>query len=154
MRLPADIDSGIRGTSLVGLAEIARRQGRYRDAARFWAEALEALRGQEEETWNINIVVIGVAQLAQQLGYADLDVQLVAAAAVMRRLTGLAHSPGEMAEEAKLLESARAALGEERFAASWEAGSETALGTLMNEAYEVFSRFALRPDASPAAAPG
>lgn len=139
-QLPPDADRGVQASPLLALADVALRRGEVHDALRRWIEALEALRGQWEESWNLP-AVSGIARLAQRIGNPRLAVRLLAAASAWRHRTGVALGaiPGEAAEEAQLTARARESLGED-YEAAWAEGMATPLETLMDEAQNFFER--------------
>jgi hypothetical protein len=111
--------------TLAGLGDVARHQGDFAQAADLYVEGLTQLRGSEARN-EYAACLEGLAAVAWAGGAAARAARLCGAAAVAR-LPDITFTPACVAGGAEVVAAARAALGEEEFAAAWAAGQALAL---------------------------
>ena len=121
------------GFSLVGLGYAARDRG---DAARAGALFAEGLAPFTEvgDRRIIALALDGVAGLAIAWGQPEIAARLFGAAAAQREASGLPVEPAFRAAHERDVVAARAALGEDAFAAGWATGAAAPLPAAVAEA--------------------
>ena len=132
-------------TALYGLGQVARSRGDYASAHALHAEAL-ALRREINDPWRITFSLDALATLAavqNQMEPSPLRseglrraARLFGAAAAVYDQIRLTRPPIERAEHDQAVAAARAALGEEAFAAAWEEGKAMTLEQVVEYALE------------------
>jgi predicted ATPase/DNA-binding CsgD family transcriptional regulator len=121
------------GVSLVRLGYAARDLGDTDRAMVRFAEGL-ALLTELGDRRIIAMALDGVAGLAIAGGLPEHAARLFGAAATLREASGLAIDPAIRAAHGRDVEAARAALGEDAFAAGWAAGAALPLPVVLTEA--------------------
>ena len=115
--------SGI-AQSLHDLGVVAEKLGDYATARTRYTEGL-VIRRETEDKGGLCGSLEGFASLAEEQRQYDRAACLWGAAAALREAIGWPLSPIEKAGQDRQVALARAALGEERFAAAWEQGHKT-----------------------------
>jgi non-specific serine/threonine protein kinase len=131
------------GFSLVGLGYTAHDQGDDARAVALFAEGLAPF-SEVGDRRIIALALDGVAGLAIAWGQPERAARLFGAAASLREASGLPVEPAFRAAHGRAVAAARAALGEDAFAAGWAAGAALPLPTAVAEATAV-SKPAPRP---------
>jgi tetratricopeptide (TPR) repeat protein len=117
---------GIAG-SLHGLAEVAMSEGNTEEARSPYQQSL-AIRQTLGDKAGIAECLEGLAAIELAQEHPEQAARLFGAAAALRGELGAPLPPVEQAEHERQLAAARAALGEERFAAAWAEGQAMPLG--------------------------
>jgi tetratricopeptide (TPR) repeat protein len=112
---------------LFSLGDAARHQGDSRRAEKLIKESL-ALREVHGNPRGIGPCLVELARLAQDQRQYERAAHLLAAATVQRETKGTPAPPPERVDDDRLVAAARAALGEEAFAAAWAEGRSMSLG--------------------------
>jgi predicted ATPase/class 3 adenylate cyclase len=113
--------------SLDGLGHVTSDQGDYAAARALYEESLAIFR-QLGDQRGIALALDGLAALAAaHQGQPERAARLSGAAEALREAVGAPLSPHERAEYHRHVAATRAALGEEAFAAAWEAGRALSL---------------------------
>jgi predicted ATPase/DNA-binding CsgD family transcriptional regulator len=117
------------------LADVAQARGDNASAAALYRDSLGFWQGQGSELITVEILT-GLARLAakNQPGHA---VRLFGAAEAVQTRAGLTPAPALRTKNGRAIGSARAALGEEAFAASWASGGDLSLEEAVAEAQSV-----------------
>ena len=121
------------GFSLVGLGYAARDRGDDARAVALFAEGL-ALFTELGDRRIIALALDGVAGLAIAWGQPERAARLFGAAAALREASGLPVEPAFRAAHGRDVAAARAALGEDAFAAGWATGAALPLPVAVAEA--------------------
>ena len=111
---------GIANT-LGNLGNVAYAQGAYGAARALYEESL-TIRRLLGDRGGIAECLDGIARVAQGQGQPSRAARLGGAAASLHASLGSTRSPLEQADVDKVMTAARAALGEDAFAAAWDAG--------------------------------
>jgi DNA-binding NarL/FixJ family response regulator len=125
------------------LADVAQARGDDASAAALHRESLGFWQGQGSELITVEILT-GLARLAAK-NQPEHAVRLFAATQAIQTRVGLTPAPALRAKNERAIGSARAALGEEAFAAAWAASEELPLQRAAAEAQSVTAD-ASRPD--------
>src|SRR5918999_4574396 len=120
------------GVSLVRLGSAARDQGDTARALALFAEGL-ALLTELGDRRIIALALDGVAGLAIAWGQPERAARLFGAAAALREASGLPVDPAGRAAHERDVAAARAALGEDAFAAGWASGAALPLPVAIDE---------------------
>jgi len=107
--------------SLTNVAIVCVRLGRHERAVALFEESL-ALARQLGDKANVTDIVEGLAEVALARTWMERAARLFAAVEVLRAATGDPTSPAKRARYDRNVAAARAALGEDTFAAAWQAG--------------------------------
>jgi tetratricopeptide (TPR) repeat protein len=136
------------------LGEIAQEQGEYERAAALFRQALEIARASEDAYGIADCLVdlgkmagrqvrgersaggAGLGNTAAEKRLAERAARLLGAVEALREAIGRPRSPGDCAGEERPVAAARAALGEEAFAAAWAAGRALTIEQAVAEAME------------------
>jgi non-specific serine/threonine protein kinase len=118
---------------LSNLGEVARDQGDHAAAAAYYREGL-AIWVVLRDRWNSTSSLDGVAMLALDRGQPEQAARLFGAAAGLREAAGAALPANERVDNERFVDSARLALGDQAFAAAWEAGRSLPLEGALAEA--------------------
>ena len=121
------------GVSLVRLGYAARDRGDDARAVALFAEGL-ALFTELGDRRIIALALDGVAGLAIAWGQPERAARLFGAAAALREASGLPVEPAFRAAHGRDVAAARAALGEDAFAAGWATGAALPLPVAVAEA--------------------
>ena len=121
------------GVSLVRLGYAARDRGDDARAMALFAEGL-ALFTELGDRRIIALALDGVAGLAVAWGQPERAARLFGAAAALREASGLPVEPAFRAAHERDVAAARAALGEDAFAAGWATGAALPLPAAVAEA--------------------
>ena len=121
------------GSSLVGLGYAARDRGETARAAALFAGGLAPFTEVGDRRM-IALALDGVAGLATARGQPERAACLFGAAAALREAGGLPVEPAFRAAHGRDVAAARAALGEDAFAAGWAAGAALPLPAAVAEA--------------------
>ena len=126
-------------TALHGLGEVRYHQGDYGRAA---ANLRECLVRYRDVGFKLNAAdsLDLLAQIACARGRAEGAVRLFGAAAAMREAVGATRSPNKRAESDLAASAARAALGDDAFAAAWAEGGAMDLDQAVAYAIDVASQ--------------
>jgi non-specific serine/threonine protein kinase len=142
------------GWSLTSLGRVAARRADDARAAALFGGALVVLR-ELGDRWATVLVLEYVAWLAVRVGRAAAAARLFGTANALREADGVRLSPVHRADHEPAVAAARAALGEEGFAAAWAAGGALPLAGAVAEAVAVVETVAVpAPPPGPAAAAG
>jgi ATP/maltotriose-dependent transcriptional regulator MalT len=128
----------VAATALAGLADVARRRGDLADAKALGREQLLAWRRLNAPA-HLAESLEGLALTAAAAGedtWAERSARLLGAAAVLRERVGTPPSSMGQAYMEQLAVPARAALGEERWAAAFAAGRGLSLEEAIAEALD------------------
>jgi hypothetical protein len=109
------------GNTLVGMGFLACRRGDLGEAASRYRESLQHARS-HGDPWIAARALGGLANIALAGGRAERAARLLGAKAALDEVTDGHIHPRERADQARMVAAARAALGEEKFAAVWAAG--------------------------------
>jgi tetratricopeptide (TPR) repeat protein len=109
-----------------GLAAVARSQGDYEEARALYRESLGIFRPAGEQR-GIAAVLEGLAGIAAADDRAERAARLFGAAEALRAAIATPLAPGERADYDRYVAATHAALGQEAFAAAWEAGRALSL---------------------------
>ena len=119
--------------TLVSLGSVACEAGEYARAARLYEESLELGR-----RMGLNHTILpcleGLDRVAAAQGRMERTARLCGAAAALREDMGWPLTPAERAEHDRTVAAARAALGNEAFAAAWAKGHALHLDEAITEA--------------------
>ncbi|MCC6790955.1 MAG: hypothetical protein IT336_04670 [Thermomicrobiales bacterium] len=119
------------------LGRIVRQQGDRARADAMYLESLETA-WRLQESVGIAFILLEGASLAAFSGEAERAAHLWGAAEALRDVTGMAHEPSPAhaagVDYARAIASARAALGDGRFAAAWEVGRNRPLADIIEAA--------------------
>jgi predicted ATPase/DNA-binding CsgD family transcriptional regulator len=126
------------GYSLVGLGYASRDRGETARAATLFAAGL-GLFAELGDRRIIALALDGVAGLAVARGQPGRAARLMGAAVAMRKADGLPVEPAFQDAHERAASAARAALGEDAFAANWAAGAALALPAAVAEAMSVMA---------------
>jgi tetratricopeptide (TPR) repeat protein len=115
------------GIALAGLALVARAQGNYDEAEQLFHETL-LVSSELKDQWVMPRALGGLAGAAVLTAHYERAARLFGATAAMREVSGT----GEAARSFRVVyerdeAAARAALGDETFAAAWSAGRAMSL---------------------------
>ena len=121
------------GVSLVRLGYAARDRGDTAPALALFTEGL-ALVTELGDRRIIALALDGVAGLAIAWGQPERAARLFGAAAALREANGLPVDPAHRAAQGRDVAAARAALGEDAFAAGWASGAALPLPVAIAEA--------------------
>jgi hypothetical protein len=113
-------------TVLLNMGHIACTQGDTRRATELLRESLQ-FAWQTRRPRTIAHALEGLAEVAQAEGRADAAARLYGAAAALRERAGVLIWPADSATYDRSVAAVCTALGDEAFAASWEAGRSTPL---------------------------
>jgi predicted ATPase/class 3 adenylate cyclase len=108
-------------TSLNNMGNVANEQGEYLAARALFEESL-AIRRELGDQLGAAESLEGLGELARATGRPARAIRLWGATSAVRERIGAPLTPEEHADQERLLAAARAALGEEAFAAAWAAG--------------------------------
>lgn len=103
------------------LGRVAENQGNTPGAVAFFAESL-ALRREQAHFPGMAASLGGLGRVAAMDGAHERAARLLAAADAIRKAGGVTVAPDERVDEERLLDTVRAGLGREAFAAAWAAG--------------------------------
>jgi tetratricopeptide (TPR) repeat protein len=123
------------------LGLLACERGDHARAAARFGEAL-ALHRASGDLHSLTEAVAGGAVLARARGDAVRVARLFGAAGARRAALGVAYDAPERGVYERAIDAARGALGEQGFAAAWEAGSRLPLEDAVAEAEALVARFA------------
>lgn len=121
-------------TTLINLARLALRQGDVQRAAERYAESL-SLRWADGDTISVGSCLRGLALTAAYAQQPERAARLYAAAEALREAMGVGEPRPSRLESG--FDAARRHLGEQRFAACWEAGRSLSLQEAVAEALAV-----------------
>ena len=121
------------GVSLVRLGYAARDRGDTANAVALFGEGL-ALFAELGDRRMIALALDGVAGLANAWEQPERAARLFGTAAALREASGLPVDPAYRAAHARDVAAARAALGEDAFAAGWATGAGLSLPVAVAEA--------------------
>jgi DNA-binding CsgD family transcriptional regulator len=121
------------GFSLVGLGHAARDRGDTARAVTLFAEGLTSIT-EVGDRRIIALALDGVAGVAIDCGQPERAACLFGAAAALREASGLPVEPAFRAAHGRDVAAARAALGEDAFAAGWATGAALPLPGAVAEA--------------------
>jgi DNA-binding CsgD family transcriptional regulator len=124
--------------SLVRLGYAARDRGETARAVALFTEGL-ALVAELGDRRIIALALDGVAGLAIAWGQPERAARLFGAAAALREASGLPVDPAHRAAHSRDVVAARAALGEDAFAAGWATGAALPLPMAVAEAMAIAS---------------
>ena len=114
------------------LGHAAFVQDDYAKARTFYAEALAILQ-ELGIKWFIASCLDGLAEVAVAQGQPERAAHLLGAAALLREALGASPPPYNLANYERAVDTTRAQLGEERFAAAWAEGQEMTLKQVLAE---------------------
>ncbi|TME05251.1 MAG: tetratricopeptide repeat protein [Chloroflexi bacterium] len=117
---------------LWSLGYVALFQDDYAKARTFYEEAL-ALHREFGEKWFIASCLDGLAEVAIAKGQPEWAAHLLAAAALLREDLGVSPPSYNLANYERAVDTTRAQLGEERFAAAWAEGRKMTLEQVLAE---------------------
>jgi len=118
------------------LAAVARAQGEHAQALRLMRECLTAWRGLAWEKLDRGEALREMAMLCAALGQAEKAARLFAAAESVRTAIGSLLPPVARAEHEGYVAAVRQTLGDEAFAAAWNAGAALSLDQALDYALE------------------
>src|SRR6266536_3123011 len=107
--------------SLLSLGTVARHQGAREQAAALLRNSLE-IHHDLRDRWRTCSVLEDLAAIVLAQGSPQQAARLLAAAEAMRLTIGTVIAPCDSAQHAATMAGARAALGDEAFAAAWQQG--------------------------------
>jgi tetratricopeptide (TPR) repeat protein len=109
--------------TLTSLAGVTRAQGDHKRAARLYAESIDLLAmGADRVVWGLDRCFDGQADILAERGEAARAARLHGAAEALRETSGGSVPPFERPDYERGVERVRGSLGEDAFAAAWEAG--------------------------------
>ena len=120
------------GTGHHTVAQVARLQGRFDDAADHYRSAIRALH-ELGDAASVTEPLQGLAAVSIARGESDLGARLLAATAAIRERIG-GGPPPEWLRLGEPLPVARAALGEDAYQAAWNAGLAMSVDEAVAEA--------------------
>jgi non-specific serine/threonine protein kinase len=141
------------GVVLANLGRIARGQGNYARASVSFAESLALQWERAGQRLSVTVPLRGLASIAALTGRFERAVRLYGAAEAIRAAVD-APLPRHHAQSLRALDQARAALGEEAFAAHWDAGRTLPVAAAVAEALAVPPDTAADVSPTPAARHG
>ncbi len=119
-------DKWSTGAALNGLAEVARRQGDYEQARALYLESL-ALNKAIAFKYSVALALAGLAGVSIERGQPERGVRLFGAAAAVLAQMGAQMDAARLADQAVMLDTTRAALGDVAFEAAWARGQRMSL---------------------------
>jgi non-specific serine/threonine protein kinase len=128
---PADL-----GMAVMNRGWVALRQGETRRAAMLLAEALSLWHGMTAPG-GVGLALAGIAGVATARGRADFAARLLGAADALMRPSGFDPGMADRRDIEREQAAARAALGEETYAACWAAGQALDPEDVVAEALEL-----------------
>jgi predicted ATPase/class 3 adenylate cyclase len=134
-------DSWVTCMQLIGLARVAQEQGNDARAMAFCQESLPVCRdtGCKDP---IATCLEGVVTVACAQGQFERVAHLCGAAAALREAIGAPIAPADRAGYERTVAAARAALGDDAFAAAWAVGQTWQVDEAIAAAEEVLARLA------------
>jgi predicted ATPase len=121
---------------LSDLGVVAQRRGDLIEAARHYAESTR-LFAEVGDTWYIANPLGGLATIALAQGQVEAAVRLIGVATALREASGARAFPWEQRRDDQASATARAALGEERYAQTLQVGRTMRLEQAVDEAIAV-----------------
>ena len=125
--------------ALYCLGRVAQSRVDYASARSFYREALATCRVINDQHHTVPILLGAFADLVTTQFQMERGIQLFGALATVYDQARLFRSPIERIDHDQAIATARAALGEEAFAASWELGKKMTLDEAVENAIENFS---------------
>jgi excisionase family DNA binding protein len=136
------------GNTLLGIGRLACLQGDMIESAACYRESLAHARTHGDR-WMAARALVGLAEAALAWGRPEQTVRLLGAKAALDEVTGSPAHSFVRADQERMLAAARAALGEEAFAAAWDAGRTLSFEAAVAEVLQVGSDLPKPVDTGP-----